>query len=152
MAMRINKKRKRAAVEDKALPAPREALEQKSARLPITALKPNPADLTKKKVVIVLTRAYLETAKTRKGYELLNCDDHRHLCKKNKLDAATYRPDITHQVLLALLDSPLNKAGCIQVQPSATLLLANTSTENSYSYHEKRPRGGQPCNANSANI
>ncbi len=26
-----------------------------------------------------------------------------------------YRPDISHQVLLALLDSPLNKAGLLQV-------------------------------------
>ena len=26
-----------------------------------------------------------------------------------------YRPDVTHQCLLALLDSPLNKAGLLQV-------------------------------------
>lgn len=50
-----------------------------------------------------------------KGYELLNCDDHMGLMKKYKKDPANYRPDILHQCLLMLQDSPLNQAGKLQV-------------------------------------
>lgn len=35
--------------------------------------------------------------------------------KKNNRDIAVCRPDITHQCLLMLLDSPLNRAGLLQV-------------------------------------
>lgn len=47
---------------------------------------------------------------------LLNGDDHADYIK-NKLhrDPAEFRPDITHQCLLTLLDSPLNKAGKLEV-------------------------------------
>lgn len=48
-------------------------------------------------------------------YALLNCDDHQNLLKKAGRDVADLRPDITHQCLLTLLDSPLNKAGRLQV-------------------------------------
>lgn len=73
-------------------------------------------ELPKKKIIVLLDQARLETAKTRKGeFELLNCDDHRDLCRKAKKDPASCRPDICHQELLALIDSPLNKAGCLQV-------------------------------------
>mmetsp|Transcript_6540 Transcript_6540/g.14135 ORF Transcript_6540/g.14135 Transcript_6540/m.14135 type:complete len:117 (+) Transcript_6540:114-464(+) len=40
---------------------------------------------SQQKIIVLLDRARLETAKTRKGaFELLNCDDHHDLCKKNK--------------------------------------------------------------------
>ena len=42
---------------------------------------------------------------------LLNCDDHQNFLKKHNKDPAMYRPDICHQALLSILDSPLNKAG-----------------------------------------
>ena len=74
-------------------------------------------------------------------YALLNCDDHQGILAKTGRDIADARPDITHQVsrrgqisqlhrraccayyalvtdsqcLLTLLDSPLNKAGLLQV-------------------------------------
>jgi rRNA small subunit pseudouridine methyltransferase Nep1 len=69
-------------------------------------------------------------------YTLLNCDDHQGILAKTGRDIADARPDITHQVcffdyleeccgielivsafqcLLTLLDSPLNKAGLLQV-------------------------------------
>ena len=51
-----------------------------------------------------------------KSYELLNCDDHINLMRKYKKDPATYRPDILHQCLLNLMDSPLNQAGLLQVK------------------------------------
>ncbi|KAF8759755.1 Nep1 protein [Rhizoctonia solani] len=48
-------------------------------------------------------------------YALLNCDDHQGILAKTGRDIADARPDITHQCLLTLLDSPLNKAGRLQV-------------------------------------
>eukprot|EP00271_Cylindrocystis_brebissonii_P003715 TRINITY_DN14980_c0_g1_i1.p1 TRINITY_DN14980_c0_g1~~TRINITY_DN14980_c0_g1_i1.p1 ORF type:complete len:321 (-),score=76.51 TRINITY_DN14980_c0_g1_i1:970-1932(-) len=63
------------------------------------------------KVYFVLQKAALEVAKIGKTYQLLNCDDHVGFLKKHKRDPALYRPDILHQALLAILDSPLNKAG-----------------------------------------
>ncbi|KAL9184553.1 hypothetical protein ACHAXT_012523 [Thalassiosira profunda] len=69
------------------------------------------------RLIVLLDQAKLETVKNRRGnYELLNCDDHRDLCKKKlKRDPKEFRPDICHQELLALLDSPLNKSGNLQV-------------------------------------
>lgn len=53
----------------------------------------------KRRVIVVLENAYLETVKTKKGnYELLNCDDHMMLLKKMDRDWTEVRPDITHQV------------------------------------------------------
>lgn len=62
-------------------------------------------------VIFVLENAQLETAQVGKAYVLLNCDDHASFLKKHKKDPALYRPDICHQAMLAILDSPLNKAG-----------------------------------------
>jgi len=69
------------------------------------------------RLIVLLDQAKLETIKNRRGnYELLNCDDHRDLCKKKlKKDPKEFRPDICHQELLALLDSPLNKSGHLQI-------------------------------------
>jgi rRNA small subunit pseudouridine methyltransferase Nep1 len=71
-----------------------------------------------RRVIVVLWRASLETVKTKRGeFQLLNCDDHRSLItKKSGKDPAELRPDIVHQELLSLLDSPLNKAGRLQVE------------------------------------
>jgi rRNA small subunit pseudouridine methyltransferase Nep1 len=78
------------------------------------------SDSKKKKhprVIVLLDQARLETVKNRRGmFELLNCDDHRDLCKKKlKKDPKEFRPDICHQELLALIDSPLNKSNNLQV-------------------------------------
>ncbi|XP_064118770.1 ribosomal RNA small subunit methyltransferase NEP1-like [Macrobrachium nipponense] len=68
-----------------------------------------------KRLIVVLERANLESVKHGKGYELLNCDDHMGLMKKFKKNPSDYRPDILHQCLLMLQDSPLNQAGKLQV-------------------------------------
>jgi rRNA small subunit pseudouridine methyltransferase Nep1 len=72
-----------------------------------------------KRLIVILEKANLEIVKVGKSkdapYQLLNCDDHQHLLRKSGRDIAEYRPDITHQCLLTLLDSPLNKAGLLQV-------------------------------------
>ncbi len=77
---------------------------------------------SKQKIIVLLDQARLETVKNRRGvFELLNCDDHRDVCKKKlKVDPKEFRPDICHQELLALIDSPLNKAGCLQVYIKTT--------------------------------
>ena len=77
-----------------------------------------------KRLIVVLEQCSLETVKLGKGkeghYSLLNCDDHHHLLKKHNRDISESRPDITHQCLLTLLDSPLNKAGLLQVYLKTT--------------------------------
>jgi len=71
--------------------------------------------ITGRKVIVVLEGCTVEAAKTKRGNILLNCDDHYKLVNKTGKDPADYRPDITHQCLLTLLDSPLNKSGHLQV-------------------------------------
>ncbi|CAG8710280.1 6828_t:CDS:2, partial [Acaulospora morrowiae] len=73
-----------------------------------------------RRLIVVLERACLEThrvANTKPPqYQLINCDDHQKTLQKlGNVNSRTYRPDITHQCLMALLDSPLNKAGLMQV-------------------------------------
>ena len=63
----------------------------------------------------MIENATLEVVKAGKDHQLLNCDDHQHIIRKAGKNIADCRPDITHQCLLALLDSPLNKAGLLQV-------------------------------------
>ena len=48
-------------------------------------------------------------------FELLNSDDHKSMLTKHGRDVSAARPDITHQSLMMLLDSPLNRAGMLQV-------------------------------------
>ena len=61
--------------------------------------------------IFVLEKATLETAKIGRGYQILNCDDHANFLRRHGKDPAHFRPDIVHQELLAILYSPLNKAG-----------------------------------------
>jgi rRNA small subunit pseudouridine methyltransferase Nep1 len=67
------------------------------------------------KVIVVIERACLETGKVGKEHVLLNCDDHANFLRKHKRDPADSRPDILHQCMLILLDSPLNKAGLLKL-------------------------------------
>ncbi|KAI7861534.1 Alpha/beta knot methyltransferase [Spinellus fusiger] len=73
-----------------------------------------------KKLIVVLENASLEAAKlTTHWYDnklqLLNCDEHQSILKRLGRDISDARPDIVHQCLLTLLDSPLNKAGHLEV-------------------------------------
>ncbi|XP_050332033.1 ribosomal RNA small subunit methyltransferase NEP1 [Bactrocera neohumeralis] len=68
-----------------------------------------------KRLIIILEGAQLETVKVGRVFELLNCDDHQNILRKNNRDPGKCRPDITHQCLLMLFDSPLNRAGLLQV-------------------------------------
>ncbi|XP_053680826.1 ribosomal RNA small subunit methyltransferase NEP1 [Anopheles nili] len=68
-----------------------------------------------RRLIIILEGAQLETVKVGPAFELLNCDDHLNILKRNNRDPGSCRPDITHQSLLMLMDSPLNRAGLLQV-------------------------------------
>ncbi|XP_027823724.1 ribosomal RNA small subunit methyltransferase NEP1 isoform X1 [Ovis aries] len=68
-----------------------------------------------RRLIVVLEGASLETVKVGKTYELLNCDKHKSILLKNGRDPGEVRPDIAHQSLLMLMDSPLNRAGLLQV-------------------------------------
>jgi len=68
-----------------------------------------------KRLIIVLENACLETVKVGSSYELLNCDRHKQQIIKFKKDPSNCRPDILHQCLLMLFDSPLNRANLLQV-------------------------------------
>ncbi|KAJ7163062.1 Alpha/beta knot methyltransferase [Mycena filopes] len=98
--------------------------------LPVQAHVPRAGIATPhRRLYVILEQACLEAyrisgapAKGKRGgpegevkYTLLNCDDHQGILAKTGRDIADARPDITHQCLLTLLDSPLNKAGLLQV-------------------------------------
>ncbi|XP_061061628.1 ribosomal RNA small subunit methyltransferase NEP1 [Eubalaena glacialis] len=68
-----------------------------------------------RRLIVVLEGASLETVKVGKTYELLSCDKHKSMLLKNGRDPGEVRPDIAHQSLLMLMDSPLNRAGLLQV-------------------------------------
>jgi len=68
-----------------------------------------------KRLIVILEDAHLETCKAGKEFSLLNIDEHRGILNKSGRDFSTARPDITHQCLLMLFDSPLNRAGLLQV-------------------------------------
>ncbi|EOO02577.1 putative nucleolar essential protein 1 protein [Phaeoacremonium minimum UCRPA7] len=115
---RVGKKRPRT----QSLPPP--ALPQLVAEqhLPIA-----PTDKDTKRLIVVLSHASLETYKASHGgpgrmgiqreekYSLLNSDEHIGVMRKMNRDISDARPDITHQCLLTLLDSPVNKAGRLQI-------------------------------------
>ncbi|KAK0611108.1 Alpha/beta knot methyltransferase [Podospora aff. communis PSN243] len=86
-----------------------------------------PTDKNTKRLIVVLSNASLETYKASHGgpgrmgvqredkYSLLNSDEHIGVMRKMNRDISDARPDITHQCLLTLLDSPVNKAGKLQI-------------------------------------
>ncbi|KZV73598.1 Nep1-domain-containing protein [Peniophora sp. CONT] len=108
----------------KPLPASRAKTLANPSMLPAQA---RVASTGQKRLFVVLEQACLEAYRVgtaskpgrgREGeakYALLNCDEHQGILAKTGRDIADARPDITHQCLLTLLDSPLNKAGLLQV-------------------------------------
>ncbi|EHK97755.1 hypothetical protein GLAREA_10016 [Glarea lozoyensis ATCC 20868] len=82
-------------------------------------------DKNSKRLIVVLSNASLETFKAVSSgkpgsgrdekYTLLNSDEHIGVMRKANRDISDARPDITHQCLLTLLDSPINKAGKLQI-------------------------------------
>ena len=67
------------------------------------------------KLYIILEHANLELTKDKKNPQIINSDDHMNLIKKMNKSYEDYRPDVLHQCLLNLFESPLNKSGMLQV-------------------------------------
>ncbi|ODQ68025.1 nucleolar essential protein 1 [Nadsonia fulvescens var. elongata DSM 6958] len=104
-----------------AVPFPKKPVSQMHDKnlVPVVPKPVTSRDKNTQRLIVVLSQACLETHKISSSggdkYALLNCDDHQSLLKKMNKDIADARPDITHQCLLTLLDSPINKAGKLQV-------------------------------------
>lgn len=111
---------KKRRAENKETPAPVEEPKKVKTHLKEVDIK-GQKDVVKhikkqeKRLIVVLESANLETVKFGKGYGLLNVDEHSGILKKLGRDFSSARPDITHQCLLMLLDSPLNRAGLLQI-------------------------------------
>ncbi|KAI3690029.1 hypothetical protein L2E82_48004 [Cichorium intybus] len=88
-----------------------EAAAQELAGIPVNLNEQQGNDKNSPGVIFILEKASLEVAKVGKIYQLLNSEDHANFLKKNNRNPAEYRPDISHQAILNILDSPLNKAG-----------------------------------------
>lgn len=93
----------------------RKILEDGEQAVPQDNIITKVAKKEEKRLIIVLEKANLESCKVGKEFGLLNIDDHKGLLSRNGRDFSTARPDITHQCLLMLFDSPLNRAGLLQV-------------------------------------
>ncbi|XP_045467516.1 ribosomal RNA small subunit methyltransferase NEP1-like [Harmonia axyridis] len=68
-----------------------------------------------KRLIVILENAQLETVKIGQKFHLLNGDDHTNILRKEGRDVGSCRPDIAYQCLLMLFNSPLNRAGLLQV-------------------------------------
>ncbi|KAI3756264.1 hypothetical protein L1987_56083 [Smallanthus sonchifolius] len=88
-----------------------EAAAEELSGIPVNLSEQQGGDNNSPGVVFILEKASLEVAKVGKTYQLLNSEDHAHFLRKNNRNPAEYRPDISHQAILNILDSPLNKAG-----------------------------------------
>ncbi|EFO24821.1 C2f protein [Loa loa] len=69
----------------------------------------------KKRLIVIIEKCSLESAKIGKEYVILSSDRHANFIRNQKKDPADFRPDILHQCLLMLLDSPLNRADLLQI-------------------------------------
>lgn len=118
-----SKARKMATTSNNPMPQPANPF-----MLPVQAHVPSRGVASsQRRLFVILEQACLEAYRVSSGgkgkggregdvkYTLLNCDDHQGILAKTGRDIADARPDITHQCLLTLLDSPLNKAGLLQV-------------------------------------
>ncbi|KAJ4781665.1 Ribosomal RNA small subunit methyltransferase NEP1 [Rhynchospora pubera] len=91
-----------------------EAAADEIAGLPVVARPLDGSKKKKKGVIFVLEKACLEVGKVGKTFQILNSDDHSNYLRKQNRNPADYRPDIIHQALLAIFDSPVTKAGRLQ--------------------------------------
>ncbi|MFH4980755.1 hypothetical protein AB6A40_007464 [Gnathostoma spinigerum] len=68
------------------------------------------------RLIVILENCGLQLANVGKDRNVLLCSNkHNDYLKSKKMDPSKYRPDIVHQCLLMLLDSPLNRASRLQV-------------------------------------
>ncbi|RDX57684.1 Ribosomal RNA small subunit methyltransferase NEP1, partial [Mucuna pruriens] len=63
--------------------------------------------------IFILDNASLKKGLVRKKWKILNSDEDAQFLQKQKKNLNDYRPDIIHEALRCILDSPLNKAGMV---------------------------------------
>lgn len=63
--------------------------------------------------IFILDNASLQKGLVRKKWKILSSDDDAELLLNQKKNLNDYRPDIVHEALRSILDSPLNKAGMV---------------------------------------
>lgn len=69
-----------------------------------------------KKIIVILEGAYLQLIETRNYvYELASKFNSKNFFNEKKEELKDCRPDIIHQCLIHLLESPLNKYGMLQI-------------------------------------
>ncbi|KAL9096380.1 MAG: hypothetical protein Q9165_001377 [Trypethelium subeluteriae] len=113
--------RERKRIRTQSLPPPELPQMVAEQHAPIAA-----TDKDSGRLIVVLSNASLETYRAAHAngkspygrdekYSLLNSDEHIGVMRKMNRDISEARPDITHQCLLTLLDSPVNKAGKLQI-------------------------------------
>ena len=90
-----------------------EDIEEEEKKIDPTVKIPSKAN--SHKLIVILEQCTLELTRTKKYPEIINGDDHIKIIRSMKKSPEEFRPDITHQCLLSLFDSPLNKMGSLQV-------------------------------------
>ncbi|KAI4297060.1 hypothetical protein L6164_036968 [Bauhinia variegata] len=63
--------------------------------------------------IFILDNASLKKGLVKKNWKILNSDEDAQFLLKQKKNLNDYRPDIIHEALRCILDSPLNKAGMV---------------------------------------
>ena len=115
--------------------ASKDSDEEKATEYIPVPKRPN-KDSNSKRLIVILEGACLETAFTKRdGYQLLTSDKHHGMLSKEGRDPSLARPDIVHQCLLMLLDSPINQAGLLQVSCAGTKLPHSFQTINDFKSH-----------------
>ncbi|OAF66879.1 hypothetical protein A3Q56_05399 [Intoshia linei] len=71
--------------------------------------------INEKCITVILTKCSLEIAKINGKLELLDGNKHKNYLLSKHKNIIDYRPDISHQCLLMLQDSPLNRVGQLNV-------------------------------------
>lgn len=112
---KAEKDAQRADEEEEESMIPRAKIENLSFEAAVASSALSLPAKSSKKLIVVLENACLEAVKVGSEYQLLNTDDHFSLMSKRGRDPTEARPDISHSCLMMLLDSPLNKAGMLQV-------------------------------------
>jgi rRNA small subunit pseudouridine methyltransferase Nep1 len=69
-------------------------------------------------------------------FRLLNSDEHANYLQRKGEDPALFRPDICHQALLAILDSPLNKSGKVKVCVHSMLHFVRSSAHATFGIND----------------
>lgn len=78
--------------------------------------------MKEQKLYVLVDQASLEAQKINGKFEILTPDNHQSVITKMGKKLSDYNPELVHQCLLMLLDSPLNREEKLKVRSSLTRL------------------------------